>query len=106
MKSCFFIGHREAPGTIMPRLEEAVVRHIAELGITDFYVGNYGSFDRMAARAVVNVKKQYGGVSLYLLLPYHPAERPVALMPCPSAAFSRSAGQEARPQARLCSWTQ
>ena len=81
MKSCFFIGHREAPGTIMPRLEEAVVRHIAELGITDFYVGNYGSFDRLAARAVLNAKKQYGGVSLYLLLPYHPAERPVTLMP-------------------------
>ena len=26
--TCFFIGHREAPDTLLPLLEEAVERHI------------------------------------------------------------------------------
>ena len=46
-------------------------------GIRQYYVGSYGSFDRMAASALKAVKKRYQDISLYLLLPYHPAERPV-----------------------------
>ena len=50
MKSCFFIGHREASEEIFPALAEAVERHIVDNGVTEFIVGNYGGFDRMAAR--------------------------------------------------------
>ena len=50
MKSCFFIGHREASEEIFPELAEAVERHIVDYGVTEFIVGNYGGFDRMAAR--------------------------------------------------------
>ena len=53
MKSCFFIGHREASEEIFPELAEAVERHIVDYGVTEFIVGNYGGFDRMAARAVM-----------------------------------------------------
>lgn len=48
MKRCFFIGHREASIEILTALTEAVERHIAEFGVTEFIVGNYGGFDRMA----------------------------------------------------------
>ena len=41
-------------------------------------MGHYGGFDRLAARAVIKAKKTHPEVTLTLLLPYHPAERPMA----------------------------
>ena len=73
--SCFFIGHREASQDIVPALEEAIEKHIVEYGVTDFIVGNYGGFDRLAANAVIRAKQRYPQIMLSLLLPYHPAER-------------------------------
>ena len=81
MKSCFFIGHREASEEIFPELAEAVERHIVDYGVTEFIIGNYGGFDRMAARAVISAKALYPGITLLLLLSYHPAERPVKTPP-------------------------
>ena len=71
MKTCFFIGHRDAPQVIYDRLEAAVERHITEYGVTDFVVGKYGNFDRLAARAVIASKRRHPGVTLTLLLPYY-----------------------------------
>lgn len=79
MKSCFFIGHREASSDIFPALVEAIELHIVEYGVTEFIVGNYGGFDRMAAKAVIASKGQHPGITLSMLIPYHPAERPVVL---------------------------
>ena len=77
-KSCFFIGHREASEAIFAELQAAVEQHIVEFGVTEFIVGHYGGFDRLAARAVIEAKKSHPEVTLTLLLPYHPAERPMA----------------------------
>ena len=71
--SCFFIGHHDAPESIYPALLAQVERHITEYAVTDFFVGRYGSFDRMAARAVRTAKVEHPTVKLTLLLPYHPA---------------------------------
>lgn len=76
MGICFFIGHREAGDELLPTLTEAVERHITEYGITSFMVGRYGNFDKMAARAVIGAKKRHPEVTLTLLLPYHPFDRP------------------------------
>ena len=76
-KSCFFIGHREASEEIYSVLYAAVEQHIVEYGVTEFIVGHYGGFDRLAASAVKEAKHFYPEVSLTLLLPYHPAERPI-----------------------------
>ena len=81
MKSCFFIGHREASSEVLPALREAVERHIVDYGVTEFIVGNYGGFDRMAAKAVIEAKTLHPQITLTLLIPYHPAERPVDLPP-------------------------
>ena len=78
MKSCFFIGHREASSDIFPALSEAIEQHIVEYGVTEFIVGNYGGFDHMAAKAVIEAKDRHPGITLSMLIPYHPAERPVA----------------------------
>ena len=77
MKSCFFIGHREASEEIYPTLYAAVEQHIVEYGVTEFIVGHYGGFDRLAASAVKEAKRFHPEVKLTLLLPYHPAERPI-----------------------------
>ena len=77
MKSCFFIGHREASTEVFPALLKAVEQHIVEYGVTEFIVGNYGGFDHMAAKAVIAAKKQLPGIALSMLIPYHPAERPL-----------------------------
>ncbi len=78
-KSCFFIGHREANEEIYAELREAVERHIVEFGVTEFIVGHYGGFDRLAARAVMEAKHAHPEITLLMLLPYHPAEQRVAV---------------------------
>ena len=77
-KTCFFIGHRDAPDTIYPALLAEVERHITEFVVGEFIVGHYGRFDSLAARAVKEAKLRHPGVELALLLPYHPAERPIS----------------------------
>ena len=76
-KSCFFIGHREASEEIYPSLYAAVETHIIRYGVTEFIVGRYGCFDGLAAKAVKTAKQTHSEVELTLLLPYHPAERPI-----------------------------
>ena len=78
-KSCFFIGHREAPEDIAANLASEVRRHITELGVTEFIVGHYGRFDSMAGQAVIAAKREFPYIHLLLLIPYHPAEAPVDL---------------------------
>lgn len=77
MKSCFFNGHREAGGDVFPALSEAVEHHITEHGVTDFYVGHYGGFDGLAAQAVKEARERHPEIRLTLVLPYHPAIRPI-----------------------------
>ena len=77
-KVCFFIGHRDTPEHVYPALEQAVEQLITQ-GVTEFYVGNHGSFDRMAARGVIAAKQHHPQVRLTMLLAYHPGERPVTL---------------------------
>lgn len=80
-KTCFFIGHREASEDIFPQLSTEIERHITEYGVTDFVVGRYGRFDSMAARCVKAAKKRHPEVTLTLLLPYHPYDRPTPTPP-------------------------
>ena len=77
MKSCFFIGHREADERLLPMLTAAIERLITEEQVSFFYVGGYGGFDRIAATAVKRMKLQHPEIILMLVLPYHPGESPI-----------------------------
>lgn len=79
MKSCFFIGHREASTEILPALSSAIEQHVVEYGVTEFIVGHYGGFDRLAARALIAAKIHHPEITLSMLIPYHPSERAVEL---------------------------
>lgn len=50
MSTCFFIGHREAPDSLLPQLSAEIERHITEYGVAAFVVGKYGRFDALAAK--------------------------------------------------------
>ena len=76
-KSCFFIGHREASEKLCPALYTAIEEHITKHNVTEFIVGKYGNFDKLAAKAVIEAKQQYPDITLSLLIPYHPAKRPI-----------------------------
>ena len=79
VKSCFFIGHREASDELLPVLKSAIEQHIEEYGVTEFIVGGYGGFDRVATVALIAAKQKHPEITLLRLTPYHPAERPVVL---------------------------
>ena len=96
-KTCFFIGHREASDSLLSILGAEVERHITEYGVTNFVVGRYGHFDGMAARCVKAAKKRHLDVTLTLLLPYHPYDRPVSIPPGFDGTFYPP-GMEAVPK--------
>lgn len=77
MSTCFLIGSHLSPDALSPLLDEAIKRHIAEYGVTEFLVGRYGRFDQLAAEALRRAKERHPGIRLRLLIPYHPAQRPV-----------------------------
>ena len=52
-------------------------QHIVDFGVTEFLVGHYGNFNKLAAQAVIAAKARHPEITLLLLLPYHPAERPI-----------------------------
>lgn len=80
-KTCFFIGHREAPDSLLLILGAEVERHITEYGVTDFIVERYGHFDGMAAHCVKAAKKRHPEVTHTLLLPDHPYDCPTPTPP-------------------------
>lgn len=55
MKSCFFIGHREANERLLPTLVDAIDRLVVSEKVSSYYVGRYGGFDRITASAVKRV---------------------------------------------------
>ena len=72
---CFFAGHSDAPSSIQAALVDAVEFHIVNYGVTEFYIGQYGAFDRMAAKAVAEAKVRHLDVKFYLALAYYPPTR-------------------------------
>ena len=71
---CFFVGENDVPQSVAEKLTAEVERHVCRLGVTDFVVGQNGTFDRMAAEAVARVRERYPEVTLGVLIAYHPAE--------------------------------
>lgn len=79
MKSCFLFGHADCPDTMLPRIEHTIEQYYSQYGVTDYYIGNRGRFDSLAAMAVRNAKQRHPDIRMYLLLAYHPSERPIDL---------------------------
>ena len=78
-KTCFLIGHADAPEEIYPSLLSAVYLHIIQYGITEFFFGNHGNFDHLARRALTEAKNHHSQIRRILVLPYHPAQHTIWL---------------------------
>ena len=87
MSSCFFIGHRETGPALLPEIKAAAESLIRQQQVSDFYVGMYGNFDSLAGEAIIQLKREYPDIRLFLVLPYHPADRPIEVQPGYDGSF-------------------
>ena len=71
---CTFFGHADAPEHIRAALFDAIVR-LVEGGVTTFYVGNHGNFDRMAATELHRAQAQFPHVVCICVLAYFPTQK-------------------------------
>ena len=69
--TCFFAGHSDFVygDEVRGRLYKKCAELVCCMNVKEFLVGNYGSFDRLAASVVRNLKEEYG-VKLTLVIPY------------------------------------
>lgn len=74
-KACTFFGHRDCPETIKPKIRTAVIDLIENHGVTMFYVGNQGNFDRMVRSVLKETTTAYPGVGYAVVLAYMPSAK-------------------------------
>lgn len=80
MGTCTFCGHSHIYGdydNVKQQCFAIVGDLICNNSIDCFLIGNYGSFDAIAATVCLSLKKQYPHIQVYLVLPYyrpHPDE--------------------------------
>lgn len=68
-KTAVFIGHSDCTlsiESVMPFVEREILN-----GVRLFLNGGQGAFDRIAARAVHNLKSKYSDINSTLVIPYH-----------------------------------
>ena len=75
-KICCFAGHSELYGEdgLYEKLLSVTEELILTEGITVFWAGNYGDFDRLCAKAVKALKEKYPEIKLELVVPYVTAD--------------------------------
>lgn len=67
-----FFGHSNAPTSMKSKLKEVLIELITTRGADRFYVGNNGSFDRMALSALRELKEIYPDIEYRVVLAYLP----------------------------------
>ncbi len=71
IKRCCFFGHSKIyDKNYKEKLKNQIIQVIEKYNVTEFWVGNYGEFDRCAALTVNSVKQSYENVKLELVIPY------------------------------------
>lgn len=74
-KICTFFGHRLVPENIDEQLTAHIRYAIETLGVTDFYLGSQGDFDRLTKGALLRCKKEFPQIRLLFMLAYFPDEK-------------------------------
>ena len=73
MKSCAFFGHRDTNYELQrERIWQILINLIEREGITQFYSGNRGSFDRLCSGLVDELKVRYPYIRNTMVLSYLP----------------------------------
>ncbi len=71
-KTCCFFGHRDAPDAVKPELIKAIKELIDKHGVSNFYVGNNGSFDSLVFYALKEISANHPEISYAVVLAYLP----------------------------------
>ena len=73
MAACVFFGHRNfGYSDYKERIKSIIVNLIENHGVTEFYNGFRGHFDRLCAEIVSELKRHYPTIKNILVLSYHP----------------------------------
>lgn len=68
---CCFSGHNEIyDNEVKIKIKNIADRLITEHNVSEFWVGNYGSFDNCAGQAIRELKKIYSHIELDIVIPY------------------------------------
>ncbi|MBQ8731317.1 MAG: hypothetical protein IJY82_00615 [Oscillospiraceae bacterium] len=67
-----FFGHRDAPQNIFPILMQTLTSLITDQNAKCFYIGTHGAFDRMAIRALSELKKSFPHICVTVVYAYLP----------------------------------
>lgn len=70
--TCTFLGHRDCPPTIIPRLEAAIKDLITANEASTFLVGNQGNFDLYARQILSRIREDHPQIQYYIVLAYMP----------------------------------
>ncbi len=98
-KYCCFFGHRHLldEDFIRKKIIEAVITLITYEDVTHFFVGEHGTFDKIAWSAVQEVKEDFPGIQIILVTSYPTQPYPTAgyyddiIRPVPGNQSSRFA---------------
>lgn len=102
-KICCFFGHRDAPEELLPSLVSLLEELTEQQGITVFWVGGHGQFDRLAAEAVCRLRERFPRIRLELVAAYpYAAENHLAWL---TGRFYRRDWRRRRPKLRLSAET-
>ncbi len=75
MPICTFLGHRDCPETIKPKLHTVLVDLITNHGVDMFYVGNQGQYDAIVRSVLRELKKEYSQINYAVVLAYMPKKK-------------------------------
>lgn len=68
---CTFFGHSDTPEKIKPKLKLVLIDLIENKNVNKFYIGNHGTFDKMAREILKELKNKYK-INYYVVLAYIP----------------------------------
>lgn len=69
MRACTFFGHSDCSEVIRPRLMDNIEKLIVREGVSLFYVGTHGGFDRIAYSVLCELEKKYD-IKVQVVLAY------------------------------------
>ncbi len=72
---CTFFGYKDAPQSVYVPLKAAIIKLIEEENADTFYVGNQGSFDRMAYSVMKKLAPSYPDIRYSVVPAYIPTEK-------------------------------
>ncbi len=75
MATCTFFGHRDTSKEIESKLREAIIDLIETKGVTLFYIGTHGNFDKLVRKNLEVIKSKYSNITYITVLSHLPTKK-------------------------------